>query len=230
MAKRIHLPPDLKRQNERERRMDRALARKAVQAIHRADPVAFRAASEAFEADGHGEAWMFVFRALAREPPHLNATMRVEFFRVWTKSKSLRLRVGEDKTVIAVLRALLPPYNGPPLQLYRGTSANEWQERRYGMSWTVDREIAEGFARRPGYDVLLATLAPSSAIICAVEYEPPFTDEELEELAMRKGYPLSLVKKLQRHEFHEETEYLVDGNSLTEVEVVRRFQATARRT
>jgi hypothetical protein len=53
----------------------------------------------------------------------------------------------------------------------------------------------------------------------------PITDEELAELAAREGMPVSAVMRLPRCEFHDETEYIVDGSALNAVEIVRRYSS-----
>jgi hypothetical protein len=74
-----------------------------------------------------------------------------------------------------------------------------------------------------GGRVLLETAAPPEAIISAVAYPPPFTQEEIAELRAR--YPG--VKMEQPTEYHEEREYIIDRRLLHGVNVTRRFDALA---
>ena len=67
------------------------------------------------------------------------------FLNSWTRipaSTTLRRLVSDDDLLIAALRVLLPPYAGPPIELWRGQLANE----PTGMSWTRQHHIAVKFA------------------------------------------------------------------------------------
>lgn len=113
----------------------------------------------------------------------------------------IRQEVGNDRLLICVLRVLLPPYRGPAMTLFRGDGALARKHRTYGASWTSDRAVAESHAaglwrQSTGGSVLLQTVAPPDAIICAVS-----------SVEDRYG----------------ETEYLVDRRRLGPVTVLRRF-------
>jgi hypothetical protein len=206
--------------DQEEARRDRDLAAAFVAAVHRGDVAAFNEAAHRLS-DEAVAGWTLAFRSLARRPPRASRAIRAAFFAVWTEGKSLRLRVGEDRTTITVLRLLLPRYKGPPLRLFRGASARSRRTRRYGLSWTEDFEVADRFAlqkqTRPGGSVVLETVAQPRAIICAIEYPEPLTIEEV-----RRTYPNFPNVKLGP-QFHEEDEYLVDRRALTKVDVVRRY-------
>jgi len=64
--------------------------------------------------------------------------------------------------------------------------------------------------------VLLETLAPPAAIICAVDYPEPATQDEIEKL--KREHP-----NADFDEFHEEREYVIDRRHLNAVIVVRRY-------
>jgi len=67
------------------------------------------------------------------------------FLNSWTRvpaSTTFRNFVGDDALLIAALRILLPPYDGPPMKLWRGQLANE----PIGMSWARQHHIAVKFA------------------------------------------------------------------------------------
>jgi hypothetical protein len=64
--------------------------------------------------------------------------------------------------------------------------------------------------------VLLETLAPPAAIICAVDYPEPLTQIEMEKL--KREHPNVEINGL-----HEEREYVVDRRHLNAVIVLRRF-------
>ena len=129
--------------------------------------------------------------------------IRQEFIYSWNlNGDHLRNEVGEDKILMDGLRQLLPSYNGAAVALYRGDSFANRKRRTYGLSWTVNKGIAEAFARGiwrtfDGGSVLLKTVAPPEAIICALPSEVHHTEEE----------------------------YLVDRRQLTGVSVLERFQS-----
>ena len=133
----------------------------------------------------------------------------------------LSLRVADHRALCDAARVLLPSYKGPAIRLFRGSSANERRRRIYGLSWTPEIAVAERFARErqvfDGGSVVLETLAPPDAIICAVEYPRPFTQEEIEKLGV----------DVQITEYHEEREYVVDRRRLNGVTVVRRYAQSA---
>jgi hypothetical protein len=70
---------------------------------------------------------------------------RSKFLEQWTKVavwQSIRDDLGDDDLWFAALCLLLPAYDGPAMQLYRGQRINE----ALGMSWTRSYLIAEKFA------------------------------------------------------------------------------------
>ncbi len=89
-----------------------------------------------------------------REPDPLREVVKLDkvhpaaqskFLEQWTKVavwQSIREGVADDELWFAALRKLLPPYDGPPMQLYRGQRINE----ALGMSWMRSYLIAEKFA------------------------------------------------------------------------------------
>ena len=67
------------------------------------------------------------------------------FLNSWTRvpaSTMFRDFVGDDALLIAALRILLPRYDGPPMELWRGQLANE----PIGLSWARQHHIAVKFA------------------------------------------------------------------------------------
>jgi hypothetical protein len=112
----------------------------------------------------------------------------------------LRQECTRDLWLLRGYRVLMPPYNGSGITLYRGEQADNRQRRTYGMPWTTTRDVADNYARRAqGHvsgGVLLETMAPPEAIICAV---PRNSD--------RYG----------------EHEYLVDRRKLGQVKVLARY-------
>ena len=138
-----------------------------------------------------------------RRLPELPATTREWFLqRFLDDGERLRQDIDDDLLYLDALRLLLPPYSGPPVQVYRGETMDNHQQRTYGYSWSATREIALGFAERgycrlaTGGSVLLSARASSDAILCA----PALLDD-------RQG----------------EQEYIVDRRHLKAISVDARF-------
>lgn len=70
------------------------------------------------------------------------------FLAIWTAHKGLSGRVGHRPTLAKALRVLLPKskYHGPPIRLYRGTTAHERRRHLYSFSWTSKRAVADRYA------------------------------------------------------------------------------------
>lgn len=99
---------------------------------------------------------------------------RSTFLALWEElGDSLRDRIDDDPVLFDLLWLVLPPYTGPSIELFRGESAWNRRRRTYGPAWSADRAAATCFATGPfnrrciGGTVLLRTVAPSAAIICA---------------------------------------------------------------
>jgi hypothetical protein len=95
----------------------------------------------------------------------------------------MRPAVGDDDLLIAALRVLLPPYDGPSVILWRGQKP----DAPLGLSWTCSQHVAVKFALygdrnvdpldleasgrrrryRPRDGVVLRALAQPQAIVCA---------------------------------------------------------------
>jgi hypothetical protein len=107
--------------------------------------------------------------------------------------------------LLGELHKLLPAYRGGQMRAYRGDTFKNHKLRVYGASWTTSLEVATDFAIehatwfRDG-GVLLETVAPADAIICAL---CQFDDE------------------------FNEAEYVVNPHRLRDVRVVQRFSQNA---
>ena len=128
-------------------------------------------------------------------------SIRLSFLEAWLKSsEGLRSECDDDIVLINALWSLLPPYCGPAVQLYRGETFWNRKRRTYGISWTSNRMVAASFMHNNTQmnntgAVLLETIAPSSAVICA---------------------PCLLS------EYRNEFEYIVDRRLLKEVKVIEK--------
>jgi len=196
----------------------RAAADAFVRACRNSDVAALYAAADLTN-DVLLGGWRAVIRAVAKQVQTVSPDIQQAFLRVWTDSKDLPNSVGDHPALCAAARVLLPAYQGPAVHLFRGTRANEHRRRTYGVCWTADIGVAEDLARARQYDegsVVLETLAPPEAIICAVEYPESFSQDEI---ARHK----SECPNIQITEFHEEREHVVDRRHLNAVTVVRRY-------
>src|SRR5439155_25957164 len=88
--------------------------------------------------------WQEAMRRISQiDIPHPGAQMR--FLNTWTRvplSGMVRHVVNDDDAFFAALRVLLPPYKGPPVDLFRGQPAKDPP----GPSWTRSHHIAKKFA------------------------------------------------------------------------------------
>lgn len=177
---------------------DRRWTDEFVQSAIKGDARAFR---KALETICNREHMAPAIRAVSRLLSVPNA-IKDAFLQAWlSQGDGIRQRAGSDRELIRAMRILLPPYNGPAMQLYRGDGARNRRRRTYGLSWSSEREVAEAHANSMwrttiGGSVLLETVAPPEAIICAV------IDHD-------NGYG--------------ESEYLVDRSHLPSVRVLARF-------
>jgi hypothetical protein len=124
--------------------------------------------------------WEMFFPKVVNLQPELSNDIRMTFLGAWVEHKSISLWCS--KLPFDALRLLLPPYEGPEIQLFRGTTVREHERARYGLSWTADIAIAEKFATGekgigPMTDevgVVLRTLALPEAVLCDVDKNLPF--------------------------------------------------------
>ncbi|WP_157959875.1 hypothetical protein [Devosia submarina] len=140
-----------------------------VEAINHSDAAAFESAFVEV-----ANAWLLepAMKACARLQS-VSPDIRTSFLKFWlTHGDTMRSQVASDLILIGGLRTLLPPYQGEPVQLFRGETAGNRQRRTYGMSWSAQRSVAESYAsvradRNDGGMVVLGTFAPTEAIISA---------------------------------------------------------------
>lgn len=87
---------------------------------------------------------------------------------------SLRSNIDDDAVLVSALRALLPPYDGPELTVYRGAHKDERRYRRYGHAWTTDLDVARSHASKAyhgGSGLVLRAQAPTRSIVSAPKLE-----------------------------------------------------------
>jgi len=113
-------------------------------------------------------------RGLGRHAPPLTDDMRAFFLELWIRAgDAMRSQAACDLDLVAMLRACLPPYDGPALRLYRGDSFWNRRRRTYGLSWTMNQSVAEGYAAGlwracVGGSVVLEADVPAQAVIATV--------------------------------------------------------------
>ena len=151
--------------------LDRAAIREFVDACRGTDVEAFRYATGGLSTEGVSPlAWRYAMEAIAITQPRMAPELRHWFSHFWSSMPIAACVVDED-LLRSALRVLLPPYCGPALRLYRGTSAME--RRPYGLSWSTDPasalQHAENHTKATGEtSVVLETMALPEAIISAV--------------------------------------------------------------
>lgn len=96
---------------------------------------------------------------------------RERFHTAWTvEGFRWREAVDDDALISRALRAILTPYEGTSLTLFRGERAAQHDTGKLGFNWTQKREVAEMFASGlcslyEGGGILLTATAPTAAII-----------------------------------------------------------------
>ena len=121
--------------------------------------------------------WRKAMCAIVRLDPDPPRRFREAMLGEWVRNGDyIREQSGDDLLLVGALRALLPRYAGPALRVWRGDSAWNRRRRTYGLSWSLDRDAAEGFARGmwqtfSGGSVLLEADAPPDAIVCTIAAE-----------------------------------------------------------
>jgi hypothetical protein len=107
--------------------------------------------------------------------PNVSAGIRAYFLTVWQhRGDHIRGEVGNDRILVRALRILLPRYAGPGMTLFRGDSTFNRRRKTYGLAWSADEDVADGFAQSlwlhmKGGSVVLRAEVPAAAIIAAID-------------------------------------------------------------
>ena len=148
--------------------------------------------------------WPDAMRALRQAGAQASPRMQREFLEIYSEHGIGVHQLLSDADAVGALRLLVPPYKGPSMRLYRGDAAWTYRNRKYGLNWTPDRDVAASHAYtwqlHPGGGILLQADAPSRAIISA-----PFLLEDAPALAKS------------------EAQYIVDRRRLRNVRVIQKF-------
>ena len=162
------LPPEGRTKLRERQRQERDAIDAFVISAQTGDAARFENSFELMDLSG---TWRRAFRALIRSG-QVDASIKPLFSEAWLRSGDhIRQGMGDDLVLVSALRLILPPYDGPALTLFRGDSFWNWEWRTHGISWSADKEEAQGDAvtaqRRLGGGVLLQASAPPEAIVFA---------------------------------------------------------------
>ncbi len=147
-------------------------------------------------------AWRLAMKKVAKLQ-NVEDVVRSRFLGIWIEwGDTIRDSVNSDLDLASALRMLLPRYTGSDCIVYRGDSAINRRRRTYGLSWSMNRDVAETFAHGmwrtcQGGSVVLCTQAPAKAIICAAH--------------------------LHLNDIYQEAKLLVDRRLLSRVEVLSAY-------
>ena len=71
-----------------------------------------------------------------------------QFGTFWVEAgHHIREQISDDRTLVRLLRHLLPHYEGEALKLFRGENRNRWGNGAVGLAWTQNVETAKMFGR-----------------------------------------------------------------------------------
>ena len=140
------------------------------------------------------------WKAIARLP-EAAPSIRDWFLEHWIEHGDGLRTESRDLELLSALAVLLPPYQGPAMQLFRGDGFINRRRRTYGMSWSSERVVADAFARSRANlyqegSVLITAEVPANAIVCAVPVP---------------------------NDHYKECEYIVDRRRLETVQVEARY-------
>lgn len=137
---------------------------------------------------------------------------QAKFLEQWTKValwQKIRASVGDDDLWFASLRKLLPPYDGPEVQLLRGQRINE----AVGMSWTRSWNIAQMFARY------------GTAVDHEMRYTKPRDGEVIEATLHKEIICAPCLLPIRPHDkafgYHKEGEYIVDPRTVKATSILK---------
>ncbi len=120
----------------------------------------------------------------AAKSENVSSVFRERFHTAWiVKGFRWREAVDDDLLLTRALRAILAPYAGESLTLFRGEQFAQYETGRVGFNWTPKREVAEMFASGlcttyNGGGVLLRAMAPSAAIIASPNAHSQYLGED----------------------------------------------------
>jgi hypothetical protein len=114
-------------------------------------------------------AWRGVVESFLAGSAHLPSSPE-DFGTYWIEGgHRIREQVADDRLLVKFLRAVLPPYAGGSITLFRGENQDRFSAGLVGFSWTPDSKVASMFAKGLNAvgsgGVLISTTLDSPAII-----------------------------------------------------------------
>lgn len=113
--------------------------------------------------------WGAYAESLLREVS-LTSEFKEQFGTFWIEAgHHIREQIADDRTLVRLLRHLLPAYEGVALKLFRGENRGRWENGAIGLAWTTIVEAARMFgaglnAVRSGGVLLSAYVEPTAII------------------------------------------------------------------
>ena len=162
------------------RQQEREAVQRFVAAVQAGDMTQFRKSFGEVLAIEAGPRAMRAIARLQSVPEEIRIAAR----QAWQENgDDIRSEVDDDLALLDGFWKLLPPYAGPPVTLYRGDSWFNRCHRTYGLAWSSNREIANGFAlgwwrAHKGGSVLLVTDAPTDAVLFAYDVNDHYGEQE----------------------------------------------------
>jgi hypothetical protein len=191
-SERDRIKLEIREHQRLQRRTDKRVALAFVEACKAGDAERVYNLAEHL-GEGTLNGWRQAIRNIAREITEVSPEVRDAFLAYWVQHKGFGIR-EDHRALRIVARVLMPPYSGPAMRLYRGACIKEWRHRIYGFSWTSNIEVARSFAQNysyvPGGNLVMETVAPRKAILCAVGAEE---DEYIIDRKLLKG--LTVVQR-----------------------------------
>lgn len=126
--------------------------------------------------------WELRTQLLLNEPKPPCKIME-QFATYWIEDgHRIREQIADDRTLVRLLRHLLPPYEGVAVTLFRGESVERWEACNVGLAWTSNIDVAKMFGRGlnsiPSGGVLLEGRFEQEAIISGPNAHSRYLGEE----------------------------------------------------
>jgi hypothetical protein len=125
----------IKRERRREYRRERKRIDLLMQSYWAGDVCDFRDNMTADEFP-----WQLAFKEFAKLTA-VPRKMQSEFQFAWCDTKGHLLRARSHTILCAALHAMMPPYTGPALRLFRGTTLREHERHEYGLAGQLANHV-----------------------------------------------------------------------------------------
>ena len=130
---------------------------------------------------------------------------RRKFHTYWTEAgHHIREQIGDDVTLVSLLRLIVPPYVGLSRTLYRGENLDRWTARRIGLCWSENVEVARMFGRglnaMGNGGILLQCRTTNGAIIAGPSEHSQYLGESEYTLDPPKIFSIEIIEEYPRDE------------------------------